>query len=340
MKKKITIKEVAALAGVSNSTVSRILTGNAPVRDEVKNKVLRIIKETNYYPNASARALSGRKTNTIGVFLNADPDYHFNDYISMETLRGITSTALEINLRINIIPSSLTTSYDRIVAERQLDGMIVMGLHKSEPVLQRLNDAEATEIPIVLLNYSDKLRKIHSVSFSHHKDTYELTRYLISKGHKEIMFIDSLDLLYVENRKNGFLDAMKESGLNPKCGRFLSVSGGDEGEIGKNTALGYMELGNKPSVIIAPSDNGAISCMTKLIVEGVRVPEDVSIVSVDDIPIARYVNPALTTVKLSGFERGQVAIKTMKSLMDGQAVEQHVFIKSHIVERASLKRLR
>ena len=149
--KKITIKEVAKLAGVSNSTVSRVLTGSAPVNDDIRQRILRVIEETNYYPNVSARALSGRKTDVIGVLLNSDPDYHFSDFVSMETLRGITASAVKIDLRVTIIPARLSDSYERLKAERQLDGLIVMGLHKTETVLDSLNKNWKKEIPIVLL---------------------------------------------------------------------------------------------------------------------------------------------------------------------------------------------
>ena len=334
-KERLTIERVAELAGVSISTVSRVLNKTAPVSNELAARVKRVVEEYNYHPSQAARILSGTATSTICVLMNLEPEYHFRDYVSMETLRGITSTAGLYGFQVNIVIGSLEEVYRRFTSQRLVDGFIVLGLRETERFLL---EVEATSLPIVLTNYCEEYRKFPSVSFAHKDNAYRLTNLMISKGHSHIDFIDfRRNLLYLENRKQGFLRAMREAELETRCDTVLEVEGLDEHEAGKEAALKYLELPVKPTALMAPSDNVALSCMTTLASHGVRIPEEVSITGVDDIPLAAFANPPLTTEALDGCARGRQATEMLIEILSGQRLRRrHIFIHSEITQRDTL----
>lgn len=331
----LTIERVAELAGVSISTVSRVLNNTAPVSAELAERVKKVVEENNYHPSQAARVLSGTPTSTVGVLMNLDPEYHFRDYVSMETLRGITSAAGHYGFCVNIVIGSLDEVYHRFASQRMVDGFIVLGLREREEFLLSCEDVGR---PIVLTNYRKAYRKYPSVSFAHKDNAHRLSNLIISKGHSNIGFIDfHRNLLYLQNRKDGFLRAMREAELEARSDTLLEVQGLDEQEAGQEAALRYLELEVKPTALMAPSDNVALSCMTTLSANGVRIPGDVSVTGVDDIPLAAFANPPLTTEALNGYARGRKAMEMMVELLSGRRLtRRHIFIHSEIIQRETL----
>ena len=342
----MTISDIARLAGVSKSTVSRVLTGSTPVREVLKSRVLKVIKKHNYSPNLAARSLSLKKTGTIGVILNLDPDYHFQDYVSMETLRGISVTATISHIRLSIAIGSVASILPGIIAERSVDGVIIMGLRDDDiETLAPLSSDEvssADTIPILLLNYNQEFKSYPSVAFSHEEDAYSMIQYLAEKGHNDIGIIEcSPELIYIQNRKQGFLNAFKDLGMDFNDEWDIKINKVNENTAGKEAADYFLSLQRRPTVIVASSDNIALSFMGRLLASGVKIPEDISIVGMDNIPISKYVHPALTTEVLDGFGRGKKACQMMCALINSEEIDdKHIFISSAIVERDSLLDIR
>ena len=341
-KKNIVISDIARIAGVSKSTVSRVLTGNSFVEESKRLKILKVIKDTGYIPNIAARSLRGRSTGTIGVILNLDPNYHFTDYISMETLRGISSEANKMGLKVSVIIEKCTHALPRVLKDQSVDGLIVMGLKKNESALQSIDNPEDLEIPIVLLNYSQDFERFPSVSFSNESNAYDFTMYVISMGHINIGTIDnSSDILSVKNRMNGARTALDESGIKYNSDWHFVFEDINAGDAGRKGAEKFLQLKTRPSVIIASADDIAISFIATVTALGLKVPDDVSVVGVDNIPISKYVHPPLTTEKVEGYRRGTLAFRMLKTLLDEERLqERHVYIRSVIVERESLKKIR
>ena len=339
--KATTISDIARIAGVSKSTVSRVLTGNSFVDASKKARILKAIKDTSYVPKLAARSLRGSSTRTIGVILNLDPDYHFSDFVSMETLRGITSSAQKLDYRVSVIIEPCTAAIPTILRDKSVDGLIVMGLKEKEDALLSLAETGGSEIPIVLLNYSQEYKAFPSVSFSNEENAYDFASYVISMGHEEIGLIDSsTDVLAVTNRKQGILRALKEHGITLNPDWYFEYPGIGKMEAGKKAALSYAELERKPSVFIASEDDIALSFIAGVTSAGFNVPGDISVVGVDNIPMSQYSHPPLTTEKVDGYRRGLAAFKMLKTLLDGEIPEEkHVKIRSVIVERESLKKI-
>jgi DNA-binding LacI/PurR family transcriptional regulator len=340
--KSTTISDIARIAGVSKSTVSRVLTGNSFVDDSKKEKILKAIEDTSYVPKLAARSLRGRSTGSIGVILNLDPDYHFSDYVSMETLRGISSSAQKLGFRVSVIIEPCTRAIPTIMRDQSVDGLIVMGLKEKEEVLISLAKSGEPKIPIVLLNYSEEYKTFPTVSFRNEENAYDFAMYVISMGHKKIGVLDSSkDVLAVTNRKHGILRALKDSGIDFRPEWYFEYSDIDQMEAGKKVARRITALDEKPSVLIASADDLALSFIAGITSLGLRVPDDISVVGVDDIPMSRYANPPLTTEKVEGYRRGLMAFKSLKTLLDGKELEKkHIKIRSVIVERDSLKKIK
>ncbi|RKX73259.1 MAG: hypothetical protein DRP49_07785, partial [Spirochaetes bacterium] len=176
--KTTTISDIAGIAGVSKSTVSRVLTGNSFVNGLKKTRILKAIEETGYVPKLAARSLRGSRTKTIGVILNLDPDYHFSDFVSMETLRGISSSAQKSGYRVSVIIEPCTAAIPTILRDKSVDGLIVMGLKEKEEALLSLAETGGSEIPIVLLNYSQEYKYFPSVSFSNEENAFDFAMYV------------------------------------------------------------------------------------------------------------------------------------------------------------------
>ncbi len=341
-KKNIIISDIARIAGVSKSTVSRVLTGNSFVEESKRLKILKVIEDTGYVPNLAARSLRGRSTGTIGVILNLNPNYHFTDYISMETLRGISSEANKMGLKVSVIVEKCTDALPRILKDQSVDGLIVMGLKKTERALESIDNPGDIEIPVVLLNYSEVFERFPSVSFSNESNAYDFTMYVISMGHSNIGTIDnSSDILSVKNRMNGVKTALDESGIEYNSDWHFVFEDLDAGNAGRKGADNFLQLKTKPSVVIASADDIAISFIAAVTAAGMKVPDDISVVGVDNIPISKYIHPPLTTEKVEGHRRGILAFRMLKTLLDGEKLqEKHIYLRSVIIERESLKRIR
>ncbi len=340
--KSITISDIARIADVSKSTVSRVLTGNSFVEESKRLKILTAIENTGYIPNLAARSLRGRSTGTVGVILNLNPDYHFSDYISMETLRGISSAAHKMGLKVSVIVEKCTDALPRILKDQSVDGLIVMGLKKSERALEGIANPDDIKIPVVLLNYSKDFKRFPSVSFSNESNAYDFAMYVISMGHVEIGTIDnSSDILSVKNRMNGVRRALDESGVAYNKEWHFVFEDINAGDAGRKGAESFLKLKTKPSVIVASADDIAISFIAAVTAAGLKVPDDVSVVGVDNIPISKYIHPPLTTEKVEGYRRGILAFRMLKKLLDGEELkEKHVYLRSIIIERESLKKIR
>ncbi|RKX69685.1 MAG: hypothetical protein DRP60_16405, partial [Spirochaetes bacterium] len=247
--KTTTISDIASIAGVSKSTVSRVLTGNSFVDSSKKVRILKAIEDTEYVPKLAARSLRGSSTRTIGVILNLDPDYHFSDFVSMETLRGISSSAQKSGYRVSVIIEPCNAAIPTIIRDKSVDALIVMGLKEKEEALLSLSNTEGSEIPIVLLNYSQEYKAFPSVSFSNEENAYDFSMYVISMGHEDIGLIDSSrDVLAVANRNHGILRALKESRIRHNPEWYFEYSNISGMEAGKRAASSFMKLERKPSV--------------------------------------------------------------------------------------------
>ena len=330
----LNIIDIAKLAGVSKSTVSRYLN-NGYVGTESREKIKKIIEETGFMPQSHAKSLRTGKTNLIGVIVPK---------ISTETaprvVQGITEVLSENNYDVLIANTNLSVEkefeYLNIFKNNQVDGVIFMGTKitpKHRKIMDKLN------VPIVVVaQYMDNYPCVYHDDFNAAK---YMTEYLIGKGHKNIGFIG----VYEEDRsvglerKNGYIAALNENDLevdleNLKLGDFSYESGY---ELSKK----LIKKKNIPTAIFAVTDNLAIATIDCLKDNGLNVPEDVAVVSIGDTRISQVVSPKLTTIhyhyKTSGRKSGEIMLELLKNgIKTSKTIKKNIKLSYRLIERNSV----
>lgn len=326
--RSVTIRDVARAAQVSVATVSRALSGSEAVTDRTRSHVLRVAGELDFVPHAGAQSLSLQRTDTIGVIL---PDLH-GEYFS-ELIRG-----LDLGARSNRQHLLLSASHgdisEAIAALRamrsRVDGLVVMSPFANGELV---GDALKGAVPLVLL-CSARSGPHAAFGVDNYAGALAVARHLLQQGHRKIAFIGGpRDNLEAQDRLRGFRDAHREAGLKP--GPVLRGNFREESGYG---AAALLQLqAPLPDAIFAANDAMALGCLHALRNAGVSVPGDVALAGFDDIPIARLLDPPLTTVGVAIAEMGREAIECCVRLVRGEtaAPMQKLFAPTLFVRASS-----
>lgn len=336
-KKKMTIRDVARHAGISYQTVSRVINGSESVAPETRDRILRAIDELNYRPSVAARALNSNRTHVIAIATPFDSDNLFEDPNLLQVIHGIDR---EVALRdYSLLLSTLRSvddplsPYRRLLSRQLADGVIVSGETVEEEGIRRVIEKG---YPVVIIGYNQL-----GVPCVHSDDewgAFQATEHLLSLGHQQIAVITGPEGLAVQARLRGFKRALAERGLEPDpsltaAGDFTIRSG-----YAAMTRLGTRIDGY--SAIFAHNDRMAIGAMHWLSEHGYSVPEDISIVGFDDIPLAALQSPSLTSVRTQSMAMGQRAAELLFALLDGTELETDVITMStELMVRNSTTRL-
>ena len=320
----VTIRDVARLAGVSVATVSRVLNASAPVREETRARVLEVARELRFSPNSAARSLSRQRAGALGVIL---PDL-YGEFFS-ELLRGIDQEAQRAGHSL-LVSSSHHDSRGIGAAVRamrgRVDGLMVMAPDVSAPLLA---DVIPAGVPTVLLNGPAVDAGVYHVDADVYEITVDnfggaraMTRHLIALGHTRIGFIAGAALNHEAiERARGHRAAMREAGL--PCEPALDVRGDFTEDGGWRGARELLALASPPSVIFASNDAMAVGALSALREAGLSVPGDVAVVGFDDIPIARFLNPPLTSVRVGIAALGERAASLLLAALAERSPPGH-----------------
>lgn len=330
---KLTIKDIARMSGVSISTVSRVMNNSKPVNDEIREKVEKVIDETNFRPNALARGLINKSTNLIGVII---PQIN---YISAELINGIEEVANQNGYNIILSNSRLNAEQELkaldIFKEKQVDGIILSSVDISERHKELI---EKNKIPLVVVGQKTTEYGIPWVDVDNYAPISELVRYLIQCGHKKIGMIHGplKDQSAGYTRYKAFLEEMER--------HQLSIDSTSLVESNFSTKDGYFAMEKLlrgafiPTAILCASDTIAIGAKNCAEDRGYLVPEDVSIVGFDDIDLASLVRPQLTTVRSSIQNMGSKSMETLiKMLNEGKLDNLEHYVDYRLMIRDSVK---
>lgn len=329
--KKATIKDVAKEAGVSISTVSNALNNSPLVSEDTKNRIIQIAENIKYVPNMNGKMLKARKSMTVGVFSSSVSGYYF--YVLVDSIfKELRRRGFGLNIVISRDKRALLSN----VLSKNFDGIIVfdherVGEHEIELITQN-------QIKTVFLDRDLHGADISSVVFDSYKSSYDLTKYLIHLGHKRIYFIEGEEYTYDNmERRRGYETALRETGAEVNEDYFFK--GMFEESYAYNDVISRFRLGNFPipDAIVAANDYSAIGCIKAFSRLGYRVPEDISVVGFDDIDVARYFNPSLTTVRNPIARQGIRAVEILMDMVnnDGTGISEH--LAGEIVYRDSAK---
>ncbi|HIC95890.1 TPA: LacI family transcriptional regulator, partial [Candidatus Bipolaricaulota bacterium] len=304
---QVTIREVAKRAGVSITTVSRVLTGNAKnhMRPETEERVLQAIRELDYSPNKYARALKRQRTGVIGVLA---PDIS-NPFFS-RLLRGVENVAYRHDYLVLTCDAENSLEkenrYIELLIEERVEGVILISAAPRNEEAERL-----LRKGIHLVMADRRLENIEApvVIADDFKAGYILTKYLLGLGYREIGFIQGpLNLSTARDRFRGFLRAMEEEGVEVHDRCFKEADYTFEG--GYRAAQEILN-GRLPQAIIAANDLMAIGAIRALEDNGFSVPQDIGIAGFDNIPLAALAKPRLTTIAIPAYEMGQEAMEML-----------------------------
>lgn len=320
MEKKVTIRDVAAYAGVSRTTVSNILNGINKTSEETKERVLKAIKELNYQPDFTAISLTKKKSNIIGVVIpsfdkSLAPIFRENHYYT-EILGGMEYVFKNQNYDLLISSIMSPVECKNWVQKRNLDGLIFLGLFPKDVY----NEIKSLNIPIVLIdNYEKHGEKYSNIRIDDELGGYIATKHLIDRGHNCISFMGhALSKISVDGKRlRGYIKALQEANL-PLNDDLLFDGQGSFYEVGFQMGRKLLELGDKVTGIFATSDILAVGIIKALQEHGKKIPEDYAIVGFDDLVISRYSLPSLTTVGQNVFNKGVLSAQTMLSIIEQQ----------------------
>lgn len=332
----ITVKDVAERAGVSPSTVSRVISNHPKISEKTKTKVLKIMEELGYYPNAIAKSLASNKTGTIGVILPArSGDLLLNPFFP-EALRGILKGA-----SANSYDVLLSSGYEgedeleilkKLIRSSKVDGIIIMSSKIDDECQDYLN---SIEFPFSLIGSPyDHKEKVNHVDNDNYMAAYELTTYLSMIGKKKIALIaGEITQMVTIKRVEGYRKALMESNL-PYDEKLLFTGKFDE-ETGYLYGNEILNLKEKPDAIIITDDVIAFGAVQILRANGVKIPDDIAIASFNNSVLSRYSDIPLTSVEINSFDLGYEAALLLVTSINEGIKGKKVIIPYTIIKRQS-----
>lgn len=326
-----TIYDVAGAAKVSLATVSRVMNNPEKVNPETRERVLKVIKELGYRPNAIARGLASRRTTTVGVIMS-----DVTRASTSQLLGGIVDIAHRYNYSIKMFSMAgdidVEESIRTVVAE-QVDGIVFLNdeldRNQMQYIMNYINDSG---IPVVLSNVIFDELDLPSVCIDYKEAVYEVTKEMIAAGRKDIYLLSTVRHYSVNGKKEeGYSMAMEEAGLKPTIFRT-------SGDVNINTPH-FEEFFKHNDVdgAIGVRDSIAVSFMNACTKQGKRVPEDVMVCGMQNTKYAILSRPTLTCIDTPVYDIGAVSMRLLTKLMQQEEVDNHKVVLPHkVIRRESM----
>lgn len=334
----MTIKDIAKMAGVSISTVSRVLNEHPDVSAEAREKVLAIVEEYNYIPNTSARELGKSSSDNIGVVIRGMSNPFYTKIITEIGAKIEADGYTMVMQQIGTNDDEIMTAA-RMERDKKLLGIIFLGgrLNYSKQQLSSIN------VPYVCCTFNNQYGNLDksdysSVCIDDNQAAYDAVELLYKEGHRRIAVLLSGpdDGSVSQVRYEGYRRALNDFGLELDDNLIISINSyniADAYEGMKN----WLENNYDFSAVFAISDNMAMGAMKALREAGKRVPEDVAVIAIDGIEASEYMNPVLTTLCQPEKEMGQQAVKLLEDIIKGNKTYKHVVLDTKLREGESLR---
>jgi LacI family transcriptional regulator, galactose operon repressor len=301
----VNLEDVARRAGVSISTVSRVLNNTAPVKNSTRSRVLRVVKELRYHPNLQARSLAGGKSQTLGVIVS-----NLENPFFLDIFRAFESDAHQHDYEVLVAntdysPRRLVSSI-QLMMGRRVVGLAVI-VSEMDPSLMK--EFAELNLPIVLYDVGTPDQNIYKIRVNYEKGIRKTVEYLYSMGHRRMAFVGHhTGLTPLLDRKKSFLNTMKQYAGQVE---FATAADRDGPEGGQLAMRHFLESGFKPTAVICVNDFMAFGVLKELRESGLRVPEEVSVTGYDNIRLSEFVYPPLTTVNIPRAEIGHTAFQAL-----------------------------
>ena len=326
-----TIKDVAREAGVSVATVSRVYAGSARVAERTRSLVREVGARLGYSPHGAARSLITNRTMTLGVLL---PDL-YGEFFS-EVIRGIDQTARRHDY--HLLVSSAHQDPDALEAalrsmRGRVDGLIVMAPDLPAPLP---GAGLPLRFPIVLLNSPDEAQETDSITIANFDGAYAMVRHLLGAGHRRIATLrGSVGNFDAAERLRGYRAALRDAGIEPDA--RWELEGDFSEDSGYAAAARVLALDPRPTALFAANDSMAIGALCGFRHAGLRIPQDIAVTGFDDIPIAQYVDPPLTSVHVDISALGARATRRLVDSIESRGAREvaHEVLPASLIVRGS-----
>lgn len=335
--KKESLITISKRTGFSVSTVSRVLSGKGNA-NRISEKTVAIIKEEaqkcNYTPSLLAKGLRTSRTNTIGLLVPGIENPYFANIASI-----VMAEARKSGYSIVMMDTMESEDNERQGIEallaRMVDGIIVVPSSREPSFLENINE---TRKPVVLIDRHFEQTTLSYASSDNHKGGFDATKYLIDFGHKDILCIKGIPhSMPAKERERGYLNALKQSGIES----MARIAGGDfsihNGYLETKLAL---ESEGRPTAIFAMSNTILLGALKAIKEAGLRIPEDISVVSFDNYTYLDFLDPAITRIGQQINDMGTLAVKLLARKIAGEAVEEtRLQVAPQLIVRNSVKRV-
>lgn len=324
------IKDIARIAEVSHATVSRALRNSPLVEPKTAARIQRIAHESGYRTSAAARSLVTRRSHTVGVVVTSIADPFVAGVVS-----GIEDTANQHGFSVFLANSNAEPEREvrvvRSFEERRVDGIIVAASRVGAQYQELLSHVQA---PIVLLNNQHPSVFAHSVMIANAQASLEVTRHLITLGHRRIAYLgDAQGYQSDTERFSGYRKALRSAGL--PLDRELVVRGDGKPEGARTAMARLLALANPPTAVFCYNDLSALGAMREIRDHRLNVPHDISVAGFDDLYISEYMDPPLTTVRQPMQQMGSMAMETLLQIIASGEAGPDIEVPGELVVRGS-----
>ncbi len=334
----LTIRDIARMAGVSPTAVSFVLNNRKGVSDATREKVQQIIRRTGFTPNVHTRRLNLGRSFTIHVVLRQfGGDGLFNQF-ALETLNSIFTVSKSLGYTVTVTFADSEADCLQLidsVRTKECDGIILNQI--SDPtILIRL---QREHIPFVCVDaHITADMNVPTVGLDYFDAAYQATQYLYRQGHRKIGFIGpTTPDVYYHNTFGGYAAALKEAGLI--CNPAWLAEVGYTQESSQQCLDRLLELSELPTAFLCAGDVFSVNIIRHAKARGLRIPEDISIMSLDDLLISQYLDPPLSTMTFSKELLGQTSMRLLYQIIQGEPFETVNLIKTTPVDRGTVKKI-
>lgn len=327
-KQSVTIQDVAKTAGVSVSTVSRVLNGKVDVASETQDRILSVIDDLGYTTNLAARSMRSRKKNLVGLIM-PDIAYPF----AIEVMKGVNRAIAESDIDLLVYTTGDVKKSGRASHEQKYVSLLTNSITDGVIIVAPVVGEFSTDAPIVSIDPVMSKPNYASVHATNYQGAVDAMEYLLGLGHRRIGFISGRAELESSNRRlRGYRGALENAGI--PIDEQLIASGDYTTETGAKCARELLALDQPPTAIFASNDQAAMGVFQVAEENGLRIPEDLSVVGFDNIPESKYMG--LTTVDQFISEMGYVATQMLIKLINDLPLDEPTFkMKTRLVTRSS-----
>ena len=331
-----TIKDVAKMADVSISTVSRVINDSKPVSPEARRRVLHAISVLDYKPNEVARSLVTKKSNIIGVIVS-----DIGNQYDAQVMRGVEKLGrmynYDILLSSSYVDPEVEINFVNLFTQKQVEGIIIISEILNQKLLYKLDEFK---IPCVVINRFYNVDEAPTVTINNKAASYNMTDYLINMGHKSIGYVamrKDMDRTNEKYKIRGYRDAMRAAGLKPSTLYCEGLTEADALELFEEHEDDFRK--GKYSVLFCSQDLMAVHLMNVMRDHGMEIPEDMSFAGFGGSTLSDIYRPKLTTVKEPYYDIGAVAIRKLFKMLDKKNTdksEEMILLPVEIIKRQSV----